>query len=41
MRGPIAAVGPLVVSETNPCYFTVAPGTDAGRVAIYLTGSHI
>jgi len=30
--------GPLVVSEVNPRYFTVAPGD--GK-AVYLTGSHI
>ncbi|RPJ27147.1 MAG: hypothetical protein EHM33_09025 [Chloroflexi bacterium] len=33
--------GPLVVSETNPRYFTVASGSAADRKAIYLTGSHI
>jgi len=35
---PTAAPGPLVVSRTNPRYFTVAG--DEGR-AVYLTGSHI
>jgi hypothetical protein len=34
------APGPLVVSSTNPRYFTVASGDDAGR-AVYLAGSHI
>jgi hypothetical protein len=33
------ATGPLVVSETNPRYFTVA--SDPDGKAIYLTGSHI
>jgi hypothetical protein len=32
--------GPLVVSGSNPRYFTVASGKDAGR-AVYLAGSHI
>jgi len=35
------APGPLVVSETNPRYFTVASGSAFERKAIYLTGSHI
>jgi len=35
----INAVGPLVISETNPRYFTAALNMD--REAIYLTGSHI
>ncbi len=35
------AAGPLVVSETNPRYFTVASGSAANRRAVYLTGSHI
>ena len=35
------AAGPLVVSEANPRYFTIASGKAAGREAIYLTGSHI
>ena len=33
------AAGPLIVSTTNPRYFTVA--SDADEKAIYLTGSHI
>lgn len=33
------AAGPLMVSKTNPRYFTVA--SDPERKAIYLTGSHI
>ena len=33
------AMGPLVVSEANPRYFTVAPEPE--QRAIYLTGSHI
>ncbi|WP_344663364.1 hypothetical protein [Catenulispora yoronensis] len=37
---PRPATGPLVVSKTNPRYFTPASGPDAGR-AVYLTGSHI
>ena len=39
-QGPAAAPGPLVVSQANPRYFTVASGDTAGR-AVYLTGSHI
>ena len=35
----IAAVGPLVVAQKNPRYFTVAD--DGERTAVYLTGSHI
>ena len=35
------ANGPLVVSETNPRYFTVALPDNDRRQAIYLTGSHI
>ena len=35
------AVGPLMVSKTNPRYFTRASGNKADREAIYLTGSHI
>src|SRR5215218_5535342 len=35
------AIGPLIVSRTNPRYFTVASGDDAERRAIYLTGSHV
>ena len=34
------APGPLVVSDANPRYFTVASGDFAGR-AVYLSGSHI
>lgn len=34
-----ANMGPLVVSATNPRYFTVA--SDAEHRAVYLTGSHI
>jgi hypothetical protein len=37
----IAAPGPLVVSKTNPRYFTVASGDAAEQQAVYLTGSHI
>src|SRR5215207_4206145 len=33
------AAGPLMVSKTNPRYFTVA--SEAEQKAIYLTGSHI
>jgi hypothetical protein len=32
--------GPLVVSRSNPRYFTIASGDDTGR-AVYLAGSHI
>jgi hypothetical protein len=35
----ITASGPLVVSEANPRYFTIA--SDPDQKAIYLTGSHI
>jgi hypothetical protein len=35
------AAGPLVVSATNPRYFTAASSDDAGRKVAYLTGSHI
>ena len=36
------AAGPLVVSETNPRYFTVAARDVAHRPrAVYLTGSHV
>ena len=38
--GPGAA-GPLVVSEANPRYFTVAADDVADRRAVYLTGSHV
>ena len=34
-----SAAGPLVVSETNPRYFTVAASDLAHRRAVYLTGS--
>ena len=34
------AAGPLVVSESNPRYFAVAPEATDRRV-VYLTGSHI
>jgi hypothetical protein len=33
------ATGPLIVSQSNPRYFTVA--SDAEQKAVYLTGSHI
>jgi hypothetical protein len=33
--------GPLVVSEANPRYFTVAASDAADRRAVYLTGSHV
>ena len=39
--GPGGAAGPLVVSERNPRYFTVASGDTADRTAVYLTGSHV
>jgi len=35
------AAGPLVVSEANPRYFTVASNNPSERRAVYLTGSHI
>ena len=38
LTGP--ATGPLVVSETNPRYFTVAASDATDRLAVYLTGSH-
>ena len=41
LTGPDAAAGPLVVSEANPRYFTVASGNPCDRKAVYLTGSHI
>lgn len=34
-----AAVGPLVVAQRNPRYFTI--GDDGERTAVYLSGSHI
>ena len=36
-----SALGPLVVSQANPRYFTVAPGHEGAGRAVYLTGSHI
>lgn len=39
VRSNLQAAGPLVVSKSNPRYFTVASEPD--RRAIYLTGSHI
>jgi len=36
-----SAAGPLIVSEANPRYFTVASDNAADKEAIYLTGSHI
>src|SRR5438105_3656184 len=41
LSGPYAAAGPLVVSEVNPRYFTIVTDNAAGRMAVYLTGSHI
>lgn len=41
LTGPEAAAGPLVVSETNPRYFTIAEGHAGGGRVVYLTGSHI
>ena len=35
------ALGPLVVSQVNPRYFTVAQGHAGAGRAVYLTGSHI
>ncbi len=35
------ASGPLVVSKTNPRYFTIKSGEKAKEQAIYITGSHI
>jgi hypothetical protein len=35
------AAGPLVVSEANPRYFTVAADDAADRRIVYLTGSHV
>jgi hypothetical protein len=37
--GPTA--GPLVVSQTNPRYFTVTASDVAHRQAVYLTGPHV
>lgn len=39
-REPRAAAGPLVVSKTNPRWFSVT-GADSVPRAVYLTGSHI
>jgi len=38
-RNPDSAPGPLIVSQSNPRYFTVA--SSAEPKAVYLTGSHI
>lgn len=38
---PTPTPGPLVVSSTNPRYFTIAPGHPGAGRAVYLTGSHI
>src|SRR5215216_1409073 len=35
------AAGPLIVSETNPRFFTIKTENPADQKAIYLTGSHI
>ena len=35
------ALGPLIVSQINPRYFTVAQGHAGAGRAVYLTGSHI
>jgi len=35
------AAGPLVVSETNPRYFTFAASDATDQRAVYLTGSHV
>jgi hypothetical protein len=40
-RGSGYAAGPLVVSEDNPRYFTIASGNRPDRRVVYLTGSHI
>jgi hypothetical protein len=40
-QGPNAAAGPLVVSQTNPRYFTTGSGNAVDRPVVYLTGSHI
>jgi hypothetical protein len=39
--GPGVAAGPLVVSDANPRYFTVASDSPLDRRVVYLTGSHI
>jgi hypothetical protein len=41
LQSNLAARGPLVVSEANPRYFTVASEDGAEARAVYLTGSHI
>jgi hypothetical protein len=41
LRGSHAIAGPLMVSKTNPRYFTAASGDAAEQRAVYLTGSHI
>src|SRR5687767_7166608 len=38
---PNSAVGPLVVSDVNPRYFTVRSDGGIDQRAVYLTGSHI
>src|SRR5436190_5833851 len=38
---PNSEIGPLVVSKTNPRYFTVASGSAAEGRAVYLTGAHM
>ena len=40
-KGSDRAIGPLVVSKTNPRYFTVRSEDGSEQQAIYLTGSHI
>jgi len=37
----VAIAGPLVVSNSNPRYFTVLSDNAADQQAVYLTGSHI
>ena len=37
----VTVAGPLIVSDVNPRYFTVAVENDSDRQAVYLTGSHI
>jgi hypothetical protein len=41
LESNISALGPLVVSQANPRYFTVASSEAAEERAVYLTGSHI
>jgi hypothetical protein len=38
---PSPAVGPLVVAQSNPRYFTVASNAVADGTLVYLTGSHV